>query len=117
MEPRIAILARARRALAELIGRRRPPERLWRTHWTRPSFPSRHTTLATLGAGLVADALTTTNPARAVARDAAVAVAAGVGVSRLVLGVHWPTDVLAGWSCAAIVLTIARRYEPSRGME
>lgn len=44
----------------------------------------------------------------------AVAIAAAIGVSRLVLGVHWPTDVLGGWllgglwTLAALMLTRPR---------
>ncbi|MBB2500801.1 MULTISPECIES: phosphatase PAP2 family protein [Amycolatopsis] len=97
----LAVAAALRRGLADLIDRPRPPERLWRTEWSGPSFPSRHTTLGTLGAGLVAVNLLR-RPG-----IVAVPVAAAVGISRIVLGVHWPTDVLAGWAFAAAALALS----------
>jgi undecaprenyl-diphosphatase len=56
---------------------------------------------------------------RAVAIGAAVLVAALIGLSRLALAVHWPSDVLAGWlegvGWVLLVRGIAARKEAARG--
>lgn len=122
----LALLGRRRWALANLVvatwagaiglysltkhfvHRMRPPTEIWLTDVGRTSsFPSGHATqsLATFLALVLVGAVmlpTARWPARAIA----LALAIGVGCSRVYLGVHWATDVGAGWLIAAGWLTI-----------
>lgn len=90
----VASGAMARRKASRLIARPRPPAEAWLTAPEGYSLPSKHTTLAVLAVGACTRAL-------GIRRPAALAVpllaAAGVGASRVYLGVHWPADVIAGW--------------------
>ncbi len=78
------------------------------------SFPSGHTTTIFLGAGLCA--LHAATPAL---RALLIAVATVVGLSRIVVGVHWPVDVLAGtiggWLSAVLGVAMAKRWPAGSG--
>jgi len=86
----IVIGASACKVASAVIARARPPARYWLANPVGHSFPSRHTTYATLALG----AGTRGYPRPA--RHAAAALCLAVGVSRVYLGVHWSTDVAAG---------------------
>jgi membrane-associated phospholipid phosphatase len=98
----------------QVVDRARPGVGLRLIAESEPSFPSGHATdsaavFLTLGLVLAVFVLR-----RPLARLATVAASgllvAAIGVTRLVLGVHWPTDVLAGWALgatAALAVTIA----------
>jgi membrane-associated phospholipid phosphatase len=96
----------ARWVLSEAIARPRPPSAIWLAEPHGFSMPSRHTALAALTAGALVRAAGTGGLARHAVPFAA---AASVGASRVYLGVHWPSDVLAGWLAAAAWLTLAVR--------
>ena len=100
----VASGAVARRWLSRVIARPRPPAAGWSTEPEGFSLPSKHTALAALIAGVLAGQRRSGPPGQAAARLAA----AGVGASRVYLGVHWPTDVLAGWLFAEGWLRLAR---------
>jgi undecaprenyl-diphosphatase len=69
------------------------------------SFPSGHSTLAAatyLTLAMLVASLEPRRRTKALAYGVAVAVLAAVGFSRVYLGVHWPSDVLAGWCLGAM---------------
>ncbi|GAB3985370.1 phosphatase PAP2 family protein [Plantactinospora veratri] len=93
----------------------------WLVHHPRPEngfvvissngFPSGHTSNAA-AAALVAVLLLWSRlggPARALTVGLAVAFAAFVGLTRVALLAHWPTDVLGGWLLALAVVPLAAR--------
>jgi undecaprenyl-diphosphatase len=85
------------------VHRQRPPMDIWLTNPGKStSFPSGHATqsLATFLALAVVTAAWLSKP-RLPGMALALVLAGGVGWSRVYLGVHWSTDVLAGWLVAA----------------
>jgi undecaprenyl-diphosphatase len=68
------------------------------------SFPSGHATMATityLTLGVLVARVQDRRRMKLYLLAVAILVALIVGISRVYLGVHWPTDVLAGWCVGA----------------
>jgi membrane protein DedA with SNARE-associated domain/membrane-associated phospholipid phosphatase len=102
-----------------LVGRPRPPAAIWIGHYTGAAFPSGHATQSTafyamlaivLGAGL-------SIRRRAILWSAAILVVLIVGASRIYLGAHWLTDVLAGYALGVtwVAIVLAVLLATSRG--
>jgi undecaprenyl-diphosphatase len=97
-------------ALKALVGRARPvwPDPVDSAHYA--AFPSGHAMTATVVCGLLLWLLHHYGAGRAVWRTAmafAVISVAGVGLTRVWLGVHWPSDVVGGWVLGAFVVAVA----------
>jgi membrane-associated phospholipid phosphatase len=93
-----------------LIGRVRPPlADAVQPYEYSPSFPSGHTLNAVVVAGAIAYLLVlrqTSRIAKTLTVGAAALFAITIGLSRVYLGHHWFTDVLAGWILGAAWLTL-----------
>ena len=95
--------------LKEFFGRDRPPEIYRASDILNASFPSGHALLSavvflTLGAMLAQAAKG--RALRIFIMGAAIVLVLVVGLTRIYLGVHWTTDVLAGWSAGAAWATL-----------
>jgi membrane-associated phospholipid phosphatase len=103
--------------LKHVVARERPPvaDRLAvETSWSYPSGHSLGST-AVLGVlAVVVAARLTRRVFRALVVSAAALLVVAIGVSRVYLGVHWPSDVLAGWLAGglwlAFCLTLTSRW-------
>jgi undecaprenyl-diphosphatase len=87
-----------------LYGRPRPDVVPHEAYVYSGSFPSGHSTLAAacyLTIAMLVASLETRRRSKALAYGLASAVLMAVGFSRVYLGVHWPSDVLAGWCLGA----------------
>jgi len=75
------------------------------------SFPSGHSMLSAITYLTLAALLARSEPRRAVRAYlilAALLLTTLVGISRVYLGVHWPTDVLAGWTAGCVWALLCR---------
>lgn len=90
--------------LKQLFGRERPDLVYRAVEAANPSFPSGHAMLSAvvfLTLGALAARFAPRKRVKALALAAAVLLSLLVGASRIYLGVHWTSDVLAGWSLGA----------------
>lgn len=101
--------------LKTLVGRARPSGLIPSLIETSSSFPSGHATAAMVLYGFLAYFLCALFPTRKTAIvTAATVLIGGIGFSRLYLGVHFPSDVLAGYLLGAlwilIGIAVVKRY-------
>jgi undecaprenyl-diphosphatase len=90
--------------LKHLYGRPRPDLVPHGSYVYSASFPSGHSTLSAATFLTLAVLIASLEPNRGtkiMVFGLATLLVLGIGVSRVYLGVHWPSDVLAGWSLGA----------------
>ena len=107
----MAVAAALTLGVKHVLGRHRPPAAfVVGPVDTGYSFPSGHTVFSTVFLGLVAMLVVWPRVGRTGRVGAVVAAVFGsvaMGMSRIYLGYHWTTDVIAGWVMAVAVLALA----------
>ena len=112
-----------RRVLNLAVSRPRPPRQDWLVTVDGHAWPSGHAATSVLARGLLVALLWPGlgTAARRVAVAAATVLALAIGLSRLYLGVHWPTDVVGGWLFGvvwlgwSVLVLVALRAQRTRG--
>ncbi|GGZ35567.1 phosphatase PAP2 family protein [Streptomyces poonensis] len=105
----VALGTLVQQGLKAAIGRERPewPDPVDSAHYA--AFPSGHAMTATVVCGLLLWLLRLYGAGRALwltALTVAVVSVLGVGLTRVWLGVHWPSDVLGGWLLGSLVVVL-----------
>lgn len=114
--------------LKDVFGRVRPDIVPHAAQVFTASFPSSHAMMSTIVYLTLGALLSRAQPQRPLQFyfiSLAVLIAMIVGISRVYLGVHWPSDVLAGWALGAawalawwlIADEVARRHRFETGTE
>lgn len=94
-----------RTVLKEIFHRPRPE--LWPTTPDGYSFPSGHALGSVIIYGLLLYLLGRVHPRwRPALWTFYLGLVIAIGLSRLYLGMHWPTDVLGGWVIGAVILLL-----------
>ncbi|MFD9410241.1 phosphatase PAP2 family protein [Streptomyces sp. NPDC059989] len=112
----VVVATAVQQGLKALVGRARPV-------WPDPvdsadyaAYPSGHALTATVVCGLLLWLLPRPAPrwAAAAAWTAAAVSVLGVGFTRVYLGVHWPSDVVAGWLLGVVLVALATSWPGPR---
>ncbi len=104
------------------VGRERPPVEYRLVTETNESFPSGHALASAAILGVVLVVLLPSIRSRGLRIGVAIGVGlfvVAIGLSRLYLGVHWATDVLAGWvtglAWLSLCLTVRQVWRQTHG--
>jgi undecaprenyl-diphosphatase len=109
--------------LKEIFGRQRPSVVPHLQHATSPSFPSGHAMLSAvvyLTLGVMLARSTKDRKLRVYFVITAIVLTFIVGMTRMFLGVHYPTDVLGGWVAGtfwALLCAVCERALERRGAD
>ena len=101
----------------DYFSRLRPEEHLRMVEVHYMSFPSGHASNAIVAYFALALLLFDDPQRKRIAAGVTLVLAFLIGISRPMLGVHWPSDVIAGWAFGlfwvALVFSVMKRWKPA----